>query len=52
MPVTSCDDEQTFGLFRRVKTSLRSTMGEERLNGLAMLLVHRNIDINLEDAVE
>ena len=27
-------------------------MGEERLNGLSMLYVHRNIDINLDDAVE
>ena len=25
-------------------------MGEEGLNGLAMMYVHRNIDINLDDA--
>ena len=28
-----------------LKTSLRSTMGNERLNGLAMMLIHRDIHV-------
>ena len=37
----------TFSTLRRVKTWLRSTMGEERLSGLCMLSVHRE-KVNLE----
>ena len=42
-PVTTSTAEQTFSASRRLKTYLRSTMTEERLNGLALLHVHQDI---------
>ncbi|KAL4135686.1 hypothetical protein QTP88_007282 [Uroleucon formosanum] len=41
LPATSCAAERSFSTLRRVKTWLRSTTGEDRLNGLCMLSVHR-----------
>ncbi|XP_050546850.1 uncharacterized protein LOC126908636 [Daktulosphaira vitifoliae] len=41
LPATSCTAERTFSTLRRVKTWLRSTTSEDRLNGLCMLSVHR-----------
>lgn len=40
-PCTTCTIERSFSTLRRVKTWLRSTMGENRLSGLCMLSVHR-----------
>ena len=37
IPVTSCEAERSFSTVRRVKTVLRSTMGEERLGALVLL---------------
>ena len=37
LPVTTCECEQSTSMLRLVKTALRSTMTETRLNGLAML---------------
>ena len=42
-PVTSCSCERSISVLRRLKTYLRSTMAQERMNGLAMLNVHRKI---------
>ena len=44
LPVTSCECERSFSSLRRLKTFTRSTMGEERLNGLAMMYIHKDID--------
>ena len=41
LPATSCTVERSFSTLRRVKTWLRSTMGDARLSGLCMLSVHR-----------
>lgn len=50
IPVTSCTSERSFSCLRRIKTYLRSTMGQARLNHLVLLHGHkdltRNIDIN------
>jgi Domain of unknown function (DUF4371)/hAT family C-terminal dimerisation region len=43
LPVTSCECERTFSLIRILKTYLRSTMGQERLSGLALLYIHHDI---------
>ena len=34
LPVSTCTVERSFSTLRRVKTLLRSTMTEDRLNGL------------------
>ena len=41
-PVTSCGCERSFSALRRLKTWQRSTMTEERLNGLALMQIHRD----------
>ncbi|KAH3848137.1 hypothetical protein DPMN_090487 [Dreissena polymorpha] len=37
---------------RRVKTYLLSTMGTDRMSGLALLNIHRKREIDLEEVVE
>ncbi|XP_039969118.1 uncharacterized protein LOC120780954 [Bactrocera tryoni] len=41
LPYTTATIERSFSTLRRVKTWLRSTMAEKRLNGLCMLSIHR-----------
>jgi hypothetical protein len=38
--------ERSFSTLRRLKNYLRSTMGEERLNGLALANIHKDITID------
>ena len=45
LPVTSCEAERSFSLLKRLKTYLRNTTDCDRLNGLALLSIHRDIDI-------
>ena len=52
LPVTFCSAERSFSGLKRIKTPLRSTMGNERLSFLALLHVHRDIDINVEDIID
>ncbi|XP_071153551.1 52 kDa repressor of the inhibitor of the protein kinase-like [Mytilus edulis] len=49
MPVTSVCCKRSFSGLRRLKTWKRSTMGEERLCGLAMLHTHRDKDVSRDD---
>ena len=51
-PVTSCECEMSISTLGNVKTSCRSTMGEERLTGLCLMSVHRDIDVNVSDIVK
>ena len=41
IPVTSCSAERSFSGLRRMKTYLRSTTGQTRLNSLALLNIER-----------
>ena len=41
VPVTMCTAERSFSALRRVKTYLRSSVTEERLNNVLLLHVHR-----------
>ena len=43
-PVGSVACERSFSALRRLKLWTRSSMTEERLSGLAMLLIHRGTD--------
>ena len=52
LPVTTCSSERSFSTLRRLKTYLRNTMGSERLNGLAMMNIHRDIELNLDDIID
>ena len=53
IPVASWESERSFSSFRRLKTWLRSTMTQKRLNNVAMCSVHHNyIDqLNSKDLV-
>lgn len=51
LPVTSADVERGFSTMRRMKTYLRSTMTDERFNGLAMMCIHRNIVVDPEEVI-
>ncbi|KAF0727401.1 zinc finger MYM-type protein 1-like, partial [Aphis craccivora] len=44
--VSTATAERSFSTLRSLKNYLRSTMSEIRLNGLAMLNIHKEIDIN------
>ena len=52
IPVTSCECERSISLLGRIKTSLRSTMSQDRLNGLAMLHCHQNVELTPEEVVQ
>ncbi|GBM74494.1 hypothetical protein AVEN_25411-1 [Araneus ventricosus] len=43
LPVTTCTPERTFSSLRRLKTYLRNSTGEERLTGLALMSIHRDV---------
>ena len=45
LPVSVATAERSFSTLRRIKTWTRATMGEDRLSGLALMHVHRDIDI-------
>ena len=47
-PVTSATAERAFSSLRRIKTFLRSTMTQCRLNNLFMLYVHTNVTDTLD----
>ena len=40
LPVTSCEAERSFSTLHKIKSDLRTTMTNERLNGLALLNVY------------
>ena len=52
LPVTFCSAERSFSGLKRIKTTLRSTMGNEHLSSLALLHLHRDTDIRIEGIVD
>ena len=48
MPSTNATSERSFSALRRVKTYLRSTMSQERLNHLLVLHVHKDYTDSLD----
>ena len=48
IPVTTATAERSFSALRRVKTYLRSTMSEERLNNAMLLHVHKDVSSNID----
>ena len=51
LPATNATSERSFSALRRVKSYLRNTMGQERLNSLMVLHVHKDLTdkLNLKD---
>ena len=52
IPVTTCECERSVSALRRLKTYMRSSMVEDRLNGLALLHVHYGVSINTEEVLD
>lgn len=48
LSVTMTATENTFVILSRLKAYLSTTKGEFRLNGLAMLIIHRDIKISTD----
>ena len=46
LPISTAENERSFSTMKRIKTYLRSTIGENRLNGLAMMAIHREEGID------
>lgn len=53
-PASNCSTERSFSTLRRIKNYLRSTMGSERLNSLAILNIESSITktINYDDVIK
>lgn len=49
LPVTNAEAERSFSALKRLKSFLRNTIGQERLNGLA---VHNEIPITVEEIMK
>ena len=53
LPVTSSECECSISILRLIKhLFVYSTMGQQRLNGLALIYYHQDIDITPEEVVE
>ena len=48
LPVTTSSAERAFSALKRIKSYCRSTMVEDRLNGLAAAFIHKNEEIDAE----
>jgi hypothetical protein len=46
LPVTTSSAERAFSSLKRIKTYCRSTMVENRLNGLVTTFIHKNMEID------
>jgi hypothetical protein len=52
LPVTTATGERSFSTLKLLKTYLRSTMSESRLNGLAMMYIHAMVNIDIEQVID
>ena len=48
-PMTTSEAERCFSTLKRIKTFLRNSMGQERLNALAMLSMERKLVLSMPD---
>jgi hypothetical protein len=48
LPVLTSTAERSFSILRRLKTYLLTTTAADRLNGLALMSIHRDISINID----
>jgi len=48
-PVSSAEAERSFSGLRRIKSYLRNRMSDERLSGLALMHLHHDLDIDIDE---
>ena len=51
LPVITATNNRSFRALKYLKTYLRNTTKEVRLNGLALLYVHRDISLDFEQVI-
>lgn len=53
IPVSVASGERTFSKLKLIKTYLRNTMGQERLNNLAIISIEKDLakDIDYDDVI-
>lgn len=52
LPVTTGSAERSFSGLKRIKSAFRSCMTTDRLSGLSLLHVHRDIPIDIPEAID
>ncbi|XP_074106438.1 LOW QUALITY PROTEIN: zinc finger MYM-type protein 1-like, partial [Cotesia typhae] len=54
IPATNCSGERSFSTLKRVKTYLRASMGQDRLNALALLSIEAQLvqEIEYDDIID
>ncbi|XP_025422906.1 52 kDa repressor of the inhibitor of the protein kinase-like [Sipha flava] len=52
LPVSTATGERSFSTLRRLKTYLRNSSGQIRLNGLALLNTYRDINMDINDVLD
>lgn len=52
LPVTSCTCERSFSTIKILKDYLRNSTGEERLNGLALMYMHTEISVSVDEVLD
>lgn len=52
IPVSTATPERSNSTLKRLKTYLRSTLTQERMNALALMYVYRNSNISAEEVVQ
>ena len=54
IPLSSASGESSFSVLKRVKNYLRSTMGEDRMNDMAILYIEKDIfnQINTDKVID
>lgn len=52
IPISSATCERSISTLRYIKTYLRNTMTQDRLNGLALMYAHRDKHLNLDQVID
>ena len=52
LPVTTASSERSFSALKIIKSYLRSTMGETRLNGLSTLYINKDILLDIDQVID
>lgn len=52
MPISIASAERSFSTLKLIKNYLRNSMSQDRLNGLALLNIHRDININIDELID
>ncbi|XP_043478496.1 52 kDa repressor of the inhibitor of the protein kinase-like [Leptopilina heterotoma] len=51
LPVSAATPERSFSTLRRLKTWLRASMEQERLTGLALLNIHKDLTLDIDEII-